>query len=454
MVPASLTAVTSAGVLWRGTESSAFQASGQPFLELDGFYADYETGRSRTPYDAFAVRLRFGGGSGFSEARVRGRLLGQPIRNNALQFSVLQTYDYQNNDAYQTGSQSFDAALSFGSSRSSRTRLRVFGWGGLTVLGAIDSLPLGVSEKPEEGEEEGDAGQGVSEGPRFYDYGPGSNFGVAATVTRDGRPVAVVSYDGRHLYSLDGVRANHFLQRTRLDFLLRLHGPIGVGASAEYFSRRTYYQDENRTRAGYHYPQLRTYLTWNPGRSTSDSSPPEPAAAPEVPTSSAASNVWFTAGGTFATLRGDCQTCETDTPYRHSGGLVGNLGYRVNRRMDVGGEVFWMGIDTEDGRLRSTHMDAVAQFRPWGSHGFFLKGGAGMAFVRNWVDAQGAGAINSKALSIVIGAGWAFRAEERVGLQLFGAQHATALGDFQTASGDVPDVMGNNWALGASIVIR
>jgi hypothetical protein len=173
-----------------------------------------------------------------------------------------------------------------------------------------------------------------------------------------------------------------------------------------------------------------------------------------VPTSSAASNVWFTAGGTFATLRGDCQTCETDTPYRHSGGLVGNLGYRVNRRMDVGGEVFWMGIDTEDGRLRSTHMDAVAQFRPWGSHGFFLKGGAGMAFVRNWVDAQGAGAINSKALSIVIGAGWAFRAEERVGLQLFGAQHATALGDFQTASGDVPDVMGNNWALGASIVIR
>jgi hypothetical protein len=43
--------------------------------------------------------MRFGGGSAFSEARVRGRLFGQPLGTSGLQFSVIQTYNYQNNDA-------------------------------------------------------------------------------------------------------------------------------------------------------------------------------------------------------------------------------------------------------------------------------------------------------------------------------------------------------------------
>jgi hypothetical protein len=452
MVPSSLAAFLSAGVLWRGTESSAFQSSGKPFLEVDSLYGDYTSGRSRIPYDAFAVRLRFGGGSAFSEARVRGRLLGQTLRNGALQFNVLQSYDYQNNDVYQTGSQSFEAALTFGLSPSSRTRLQLLGWGGLTVLGAIDSLPLGLDEKPEE--EEGSAGQGVSEGPRFYDYGPGSNFGATTTLARNGRPLAVLMYEGRHLYSLDGVRANHFLQRLRLDLLLPLRGPLGLGVSGEYFNRRTYYQDADRTVVGSHYPQVRTYFTWDPGATSDAASPLAPVRTPDASASSTASNVWFTAGATFSTLRGDCQTCEVESPYRHSGGFVADLGYRVNRRTDVGGEVFWMPVDTADGHSRTTHLDAVAQFRPWASQGFFLKGGAGVAFVRNWVDALGAGAINSKALSVVMGAGWAFRPEDRVGVQLFATQHAAALGDFQTATGEVPDVIGNYWSLGASLVVR
>jgi hypothetical protein len=122
--------------------------------------------------------------------------------------------------------------------------------------------------------------------------------------------------------------------------------------------------------------------------------------------------------------------------------------------MDAGAEVFWMPVDTEDGRVRSTHIDAVAQFRPWVSQGFFLKGGAGMAFVRNWLDITRPDVINSKALSVVIGAGWAFRPAERVGLQLVGTQHVAALGDLESASGSIPDVMANFWSLGAAIVIR
>lgn len=166
------------------------------------------------------------------------------------------------------------------------------------------------------------------------------------------------------------------------------------------------------------------------------------------------SRLWVVAGGAFATLRGDCQTCEEDTPYRHAGSILGNAGYHVNDRMDVGAEIFWMPVDTASGRIRTTHLDAVAQFRPWASQGFFLKGGAGMAFVRNWVDAIGSGAINSKALSVVIGGGWAFRPRGRFGLQAFATQHVAALGDLRTAEADIPDVVGNFWSTGVAIVIR
>jgi hypothetical protein len=261
MVPSNLAMSGAAGALWRGTQGNAFTADAQPFLELDAVYGDPETGRSRTPYDAFAMRLRFGGGSGFSEARVRGRLLGQPSRYDKFQFSAVQSYDFQKNDAYATGSQSIEGALGFTQNLSSTTRFWVLGWGGLTVLGAIDSLPLGLTERPDE-EGEGDAGQGVSEGPRYYDYGPGSNFGVTGRFSRHGRPFAEFFYEGRHLYSLDGVRANHFLQRGRVDLLLPLRGAFGLGVTGEYFDRRSFYQDAARTRARYHYPQVRTYFTW------------------------------------------------------------------------------------------------------------------------------------------------------------------------------------------------
>jgi hypothetical protein len=166
------------------------------------------------------------------------------------------------------------------------------------------------------------------------------------------------------------------------------------------------------------------------------------------------SRLWLVAGGASATLRGDCQTCEEDYPYRNGGGVLVNAGYRANDRMDVGAEVFWVPMDTEFGRIRSTHIDAVAQFRPWRTHGFFLKGGAGMAFIRNWVDTLQPDAINSKALSIVIGGGWVFRTDKRVGLELFASQHAAALGDLETGAASVPDVMGNYWSIGAALVFR
>ena len=71
-----------------------------------------------------------------------------------------------------------------------------------------------------------------------------------------------------------------------------------------------------------------------------------------------------------------------------------------------------------------------------------------------WVDVLGAQSVNSKALSLVVGAGWEFRATRRIGLQLFGSQHVAALGDLRTSDADIPDVVGNFWSFGAAVVIR
>jgi hypothetical protein len=99
---------------------------------------------------------------------------------------------------------------------------------------------------------------------------------------------------------------------------------------------------------------------------------------------------------------------------------------------------------------------AAADFRPWKTHGFFLKTGAGMAFLRNWLSAldDQEPPVRSKAFALAIGAGWEWKVRGRAGVQVFGAQHATALGDMPTSERTIQNVMGNFWSVGAAIVLR
>jgi hypothetical protein len=264
LVPSTLNGIFAVGALWRGTNTKVIDSTGKPFLEMDLRYGEVASGRSRTPYDAFAVRLTFGGGSGFSEAAVRGRLVGEPLANDRAHFLVVQSYDFQANDAYHFGAQAFNARVAMTPKLTDRTSLIIGGYGGLMVLGAVDSLPPDLEDVPEEPEhpEGEDPGQGVSEGPRYYDYGPGTSFGGFALVSRDSRTVISLTYEGRQLYSLDGVRANHLLQRARLDLIAPLRGKFGIGVTAEYFDRRSFYQDPSQTTKRFHYPQVRAFFSW------------------------------------------------------------------------------------------------------------------------------------------------------------------------------------------------
>jgi hypothetical protein len=102
-------------------------------------------------------------------------------------------------------------------------------------------------------------------------------------------------------------------------------------------------------------------------------------------------------------------------------------------------------------------MPAV-QFRPWRSAGFFVKAGAGFAFVRNWVvDLETTGEsppFISAAFGLGIGAGWEWRTSRRFGAQIFGSQNVATLGDLDTGTTIADNVIGNFWSVGAAIVIR
>ena len=262
MVPSSLGASVLTGALWRGSNTSNVDSDTFPFVEMSVRYGDYTTGRSRTPYDAFGVRLDFGGGTALSEASVRGRIIGQPFRNNALQLNVSQGYQFNSNNAYRFGAQSFEASLSVVKRYSSGLSLWMAGWGGVTVLGAVDSVPPGFTEE-DIPDEDPDAPQGVSTGPRFYDYGPGGNAGAYFSLNRGAIPVFLLTYELHHLYVLDGVRANHLLQRARADLRLPLRGKIGFGVSGEIFDRRSFYQTPGDSPGRFNFPQVRAYLTWS-----------------------------------------------------------------------------------------------------------------------------------------------------------------------------------------------
>jgi len=124
----------------------------------------------------------------------------------------------------------------------------------------VDSIPPEGSVVPEA---PSDAGQGVSTGPRFYDYGPGTNFGGLFELRRDRRDMFRLEYEAHHLHVLDGARANHLLQRLRADLAVPLPGRFGVIVTGEYFDRRTYFQTPDVEPAHFHFPQFRLSFTWN-----------------------------------------------------------------------------------------------------------------------------------------------------------------------------------------------
>jgi len=164
---------------------------------------------------------------------------------------------------------------------------------------------------------------------------------------------------------------------------------------------------------------------------------------------------WVVVGGSSTTLLGDCTDCPADT-YVHSGGVLAIVGSPLTPRTDIGAQIFWVPASSAAGdQINSTYVMGTFQFRPWGSKGFFVRVSSGMAFVRNWVvETNATESFTSKAFALEIGGGWEWRFARRFGAQAFASQHVATLGDLETATTRVENVVGNFWSVGGAIVIR
>ena len=185
-----------------------------------------------------------------------------------------------------------------------------------------------------------------------------------------------------------------------------------------------------------------------------------PAQAPASAPSTEGIRPWIVVGGGYTSILGDCPDCTAEPNYSSAGSFLANIGVSLNSRADIGAELMWVPSSTVSGeKLRTTYVMAVGQFRFWKNKGFFVKGGGGMAFVRNFVVDLSGGSntsppFTSKALSVGIGAGWEWRLSPRFGVQVFGSQHVAALGDLQANQTLIENVVGNFWTVGGAIVFR
>jgi hypothetical protein len=169
------------------------------------------------------------------------------------------------------------------------------------------------------------------------------------------------------------------------------------------------------------------------------------------------SRLWIAGGGGSASFLVDCSECGDPEDYHHTGGVLVNAGRAITRRLDVGMELVWVPGATAGGeKARTTFVLAATQFRPWPSQGFFVKGGMGLAFIRNSVTIpeQAAAEFVTKAFSVGLGTGWEWRLRSRVGAQIYASQHVAAAGDIVTNGGTAENVMVNYWSIGGAVVIR
>jgi hypothetical protein len=252
LIPSSVSTRGTAGVLWQGSNAHEARSTVRPFVDMDFFYGDVRTGRSRVPYGAFTAQLTAGGGAAVSHAAIRGRLYSRPFGDNdAYQLTLFQTFDFIMNRAYDFGAQGFEAEIATTRSRAGPSALRLAATFGANALAAVDSLlppPPGAVLDPDQLDR------------RRYDYGPGARYGAFIEYHRAGRPVAAISYRGYQISVVDGARSNHVLQRLHLDAQVPVSRRLALGGAAEFFYRKVYvWPIGTRTDES---PQFRIYLAW------------------------------------------------------------------------------------------------------------------------------------------------------------------------------------------------
>jgi hypothetical protein len=259
---------TGARVIGQG-ESITENTKYYGFLEGTIQFGSPFSNQRRRPFDRFDTRMQinFGDKTRIGALIIRGDLFSWGLgdkENPRHALSIIQDFDYIDNEAFEYGGQSFGVSLfsRFGDVSGSRlvTRLTAYGVASAAV-NADYSFLADVADR---------------ERFREYDYGPGVGAGAEALWSRRGRALASFSYrytfiDVRNgsLWNPDdeaageGSNATHQVHRFWLRGIVPLGETLGIGADATLFYRDSKYSAdflEDKTQRN---PEVRLYVTWD-----------------------------------------------------------------------------------------------------------------------------------------------------------------------------------------------
>ena len=261
--PTTDTNTMAAGVRVLGESSSLADADSvdvHAFFELDFDFGSVFASQRRKPFDFFTLRLEAitGQKTFISRFQIRGNLYSSNLKwgeKTKHVFSVIQNYDYMNNNAYEFGGQSFSAEISSEFSLSPTLALRTLVSLDALLMGAVNSNFSFVADLPD------------VERLREYDYGPGGGGRLEAELRWKDREVVLVGYRLVYIHTLNGSvvngsDANHYVHMATIQGRYPIGPKFGIGADWSLHLRDSHYSFTLFEDTTHRNPQLRVYGTW------------------------------------------------------------------------------------------------------------------------------------------------------------------------------------------------
>jgi hypothetical protein len=196
----------------------------------------------KKPFDAFSAQFVLGGGKGFSEFNVNGRLWGTPLKDtptSATRLNINQTYLFVSNPAYDLGGQSVGSSVAYWKSLGNRSSLLLSVAGSFLPLAAISAEHVDVNE-------------------RTYDYGPAVGASVLLALRHRNEQVLRLFYNSSYVNAVNGSDASHTVQMLQTRFSWPLTRRLSAGGSYSLFIRNSYYKVEPDTYT--QYPESRVFV--------------------------------------------------------------------------------------------------------------------------------------------------------------------------------------------------
>ena len=162
----------------------------------------------------------------------------------------------------------------------------------------------------------------------------------------------------------------------------------------------------------------------------------------------------FAAWTGYAATRVDCENCAEGEQYGDTWELGLSPLWRINSKLLAGAELVLQPSNNVND-VRTSWLVGTLQFHPWAAHGFFIKGGYGLLWVRTTLEIDGVEQDGKfRGMVVNYGAGWQFRKDRRVSFAPFGAHYVATAGTVRVQELEAVNVVGNSWVAGVAVYFR